>query len=96
MLQKIWTRFVVTLIAFLSKHAAPIRRSLRSLLREVASHPNRGRNHSAATRILGEEVRTCAASPYRIFYRDNSGTPEVLAILHMARDIEAILTERLQ
>ena len=37
------------------QHAAPIRRSLRSLLREVASHPNRGRNYSAGTRILGEK-----------------------------------------
>ncbi len=78
------------------RYAAPIRRGLRSLLREIAAHPHRGAGHSQATRLLSQEVRTRAMPPYRIFYRDNNGTPEVLALLHTARDIDSILAERLQ
>jgi plasmid stabilization system protein ParE len=69
---------------------------LRKLIHEIASHPDRGTNHSGATRILGQETRTRITGPYKMFYRDNRGTPEILAILHMARDVEAILTMRVQ
>ena len=78
------------------RFALPIRRGLRSLLEEIAAYPDRGANHSQATRLLGQEVRTRALPPYRIFYRDHIGTPEVLAILHMARDGDSILSERLK
>jgi plasmid stabilization system protein ParE len=78
------------------RHAAPIRRHLRSLLHEIAAYPERGAIHSQATRIFGEEIRTRALPPYRIFYRDHNDSPEVVAILHMARDAQRILMERVQ
>jgi plasmid stabilization system protein ParE len=81
---------------FPERYTLPIRRGLRSLLKEIAAHPDRGANHSEATRLLDQEVRTRALPPYRIFYRDQQGTPEVIAILHMARDVKSILAERLQ
>jgi len=34
--------------------------------------------------------------PYRIFYRELGGVPEILAVLHTAQDISAILRKRLQ
>jgi plasmid stabilization system protein ParE len=78
------------------QYASRIRQNLRKLIHEIASHPDRGTNHSGATRILGQETRTRITGPYKMFYRDNRGTPEILAILHMARDVEAILTMRVQ
>ncbi len=78
------------------RYAAPIRRHLRSLLHEIAAYPERGAIHSQAARIFGEEIRTRALPPYRIFYRDHNGSPEVIAIIHMARKAERILTERVQ
>lgn len=78
------------------RYTLPIRRGLRSLLQEIAAYPDRGASHRQATRLLGQEAKTRAPPPYRIFYRNHSGTPEVIAILHMARDITAILAERIQ
>ena len=46
--------------------------------------------------MLGEEVRTRALPPYRIFYRDRGGLAEVIAVLHTARDVNSILSSRLQ
>jgi plasmid stabilization system protein ParE len=77
---------------FPERYTLPIRRGLRSLLQEIAVYPDRGANHSQATRLLGQR----ALPPYRIFYRNQQGTPEVIAILHMARDVKSILAERLQ
>jgi len=78
------------------QRVAPIRKGLRELIREIASHPDRGANHSQATLIFGFEVRTRVVTPYRIFYRDNRGVPEIIAVLHTARDIESILSKRVQ
>jgi plasmid stabilization system protein ParE len=48
------------------------------------------------TRLLGEEVRSRLVHPYRIYYRLGASTPEVIAILHGARDQRSILGERFQ
>jgi len=74
----------------------PVRQALRTMLHEIAANPQRGSSHSEGTRILGQEVRTRAVPPYRIFYRELRGVPEILAILHTAQDISAILRKRLQ
>ena len=74
----------------------PVRRALRAMLHEIATNPQRGSIHSEATRILRQDVRTRAVPPYRIFYRNLNGVPEILAILHTAQDISAILRKRLQ
>jgi plasmid stabilization system protein ParE len=78
------------------QHVVPIRRGLQNLIREIASHPDRGASHSQATLIFGFEVRTRVVIPYRIFYRDNRGIPEIIAVLHTARDIRSILSKRVQ
>jgi plasmid stabilization system protein ParE len=74
----------------------PVRRALRAMVNEIAANPLRGSSQSEATRILGQDVRTRAVPPYRIFYRDLNGVPEILAVLHTAQDISAILRKRLQ
>ena len=79
-----------------AQHVEPIMSGLQALLYDVASHPPRGTIHSSATRMLGEEVRTRALPPYRIFYRDRGGLAEVIAVLHTARDVNSILSSRLQ
>src|SRR6202012_3442281 len=73
------------------RFAAPIRRGLRGILQEIATHPQRGASHSEATRLIGQEVKTRVFPPYRIFYKDLRGTPEVLAILHTAQDVSTLL-----
>ena len=78
------------------RFGAPIRHSLRAMLQEIAAYPQRGSSHSEATRLLGLDVKTRIVPPYRIFYRDLRGTPEVLAILHTAQDLPTILRKRLQ
>ena len=78
------------------RFGAPIRRALRTMFHEIAASPQRGRSHSEATRFLGQDVRTRAVPPYRIFYRELGGVPEILAVLHTAQDISAILRKRLQ
>jgi plasmid stabilization system protein ParE len=77
------------------RFGAPIRRALRAMLHEIAANPQRGSSHSEATRFLGQEVRTRAVPPYRIFYRKHGEVPEILAVLHTAQDISAILRKRL-
>jgi plasmid stabilization system protein ParE len=74
----------------------PIRKALRAMLNEIAKNPQRGSSHSEATRILGQDIRTRAVPPYRIFYRDLNGVPEIPAVLHTAQDVSEILRKRLQ
>jgi plasmid stabilization system protein ParE len=78
------------------RFGAPIRRALRAMLHVIAANPQRGNSHSEATRFLGQDVKTRAVPPYRIFYRDLRGVPGILGILHTAQDISAILRKRLQ
>jgi plasmid stabilization system protein ParE len=75
-------------------YTRPIRRGLRSLIQEIGLNPFRGTIHSEATRLLGQEIRTRALPPYRLFYRDLRGTPEIIAILHASRDVSSILSGR--
>ncbi len=74
----------------------PVRRALRAMLHEIAAHPERGNSHSEATRLLAHRVKTRAVPPYRTFYRDLRGVPEILGILHTAQDVSTILRKRLQ
>lgn len=78
------------------QYAAPIRKSLYELIHEIGANPLRGSIHSEASRLLGDVVRSRALPPYRLFYWDDRGTPEILAIINMAQDVSAILRERLQ
>ncbi len=73
-----------------------IRQGLRHIIEDIGLNPQRGAIHSEATRLLGEEVRSRIFPPYRLFYRDSHAIPEIVAILHTARDVSSILMERLQ
>ena len=66
------------------------------MLQSVGKQPYLGTSHSHLTRLLGEEVRSRLVHPYRIYYRLGASTPEVIAILHGARDQRSILGERFQ
>ena len=51
---------------------------------------------SELTRILGQEVRSWPVSSYRIYFRMGRAAPEILGILHAARDHASILRQRIQ
>jgi len=68
--------------------------SLEETLQSIAGHPFLGAPHSHLTRLLGEEVRSRLVAPYRIFYRMGRSTPEIISILHGARNQSAILGTR--
>ena len=53
-------------------------------------------HHSEASRILGQDIRTRPFSRYRVFYRTDKPIPEILAVLHTARDLGTILASRIQ
>jgi plasmid stabilization system protein ParE len=65
-------------------------------LNSIAEYPLLGAPHSSLTRLLGTEVRSRLCLPYRIYYRLDKAVPEVLAIVHTARDTAAVLADRLQ
>jgi hypothetical protein len=51
---------------------------------------------SELTRIAGVEVRSRFASSYRILYTLGGSAPEIVGVLHTARDIASIMAKRLQ
>ena len=78
------------------EHAERVLKSLEDMLQSIGEQPYLGTSQSALTRLLGEEVRSRLAHPYRIFYRVGKNTPEIFAILHGARDQPSILDRRFQ
>ena len=70
--------------------------ALQHGLRGIAANPELGARYSSLTRILGVEVRSRAAPPYRIFYRLGRTYPEIISIVHGARDIPVVLAQRFQ
>jgi plasmid stabilization system protein ParE len=46
--------------------------------------------------MAGEEVRSRVCAPYRILYLVSGALPEIVAVLHTARDIPSILSSRIQ
>jgi plasmid stabilization system protein ParE len=78
------------------RYTRPIRHGLRLMIEDIGLNPQRGAIHSEATRLLGQEVRTRVLPPYRLFYRDSHAIPEIVAVIHTARDVSSILMERLQ
>jgi plasmid stabilization system protein ParE len=71
-----------------------IARYLQFILDRIGEQPYLGSTQSYLTRLLGQEVRSRLAYPYRIFYRFTKDVQEVFAILHGARDQISILTRR--
>lgn len=78
--------------------AASIRGGSKLLqaLAKIARDHYLGAPHSNLTRLVGGEVRSRLASPYRIFYRLAGSTPEILSIPHTSRDLQTVFEERFQ
>jgi toxin ParE1/3/4 len=73
-----------------------IAESLQGMFESIGSQPYLGASHSHLTRLLGQEVRSRLVPPYRIYYRLGKSIPEIVAILHGARDQSSILGSRFQ
>jgi plasmid stabilization system protein ParE len=73
-----------------------IAESLQGILESIGTQPLLGAPHSQLTRLLGQEVRSRLVPPYRIYYRLGKNIPEIIAILHGARDQTSILGNRFQ
>ena len=69
---------------------------LQAMILNIAAQPYLGAPHSYLTRLIGHEARSRVVGPYRIFYRLKSSHPEIIAVLHSARDIRGILSVRFQ
>ena len=67
-----------------SRRSAAALRTFKPCLVLENSYPRVA--HSSLTRILGVEVRSRLAYPYRFYYRLGGTAPEVIAVLHTARD----------
>ncbi len=70
--------------------------ALQGMLESIGAQPLLGAPHSHLTRLLGQEVRSRLVPPYRIYYRLGTSVPEVIAILHGARNQTSILGRRFQ
>jgi plasmid stabilization system protein ParE len=84
------------LAALPRKPALRIGRDLQKTLISIAGNPFLGAAQSDFTRFGGVEVRSRLVHSYRIFYTVGAGAPEVIAVLHTARDSASILAIRLQ
>ena len=61
----------------------------------LTTHPERGRVVPELMRIGMRAYRNVTVAPYRVVYRVARDTVYVMAVLHGARDIEAVLLRRL-
>ena len=65
---------------------------LRARVGILATHPQAGRPRNE----LGEGLRSLSERPYVFIYRITDQTPEIVAILHGARDLPAALASRIE
>jgi plasmid stabilization system protein ParE len=75
--------------------ALRIKSRIQKVIFDIAGNPYRGVADSRLTLLFGCEVRSRLASPYRIYYRMGRPYPEIIAILHGARDQATLLANRL-
>ena len=73
-----------------------IAESLQGMFESIGAQPLLGAPHSHLSRLLGQEVRSRLVPPYRIYYRLGANIPEIIAILHGARDQSSLLGNRFQ
>ncbi len=78
------------------KPAVLIASAIQKTLNSIADQPYRGGLQSELTRIAGVEVRARVVNSYRIFYHIRGETPEIVGVLHAARDSDAIMARRFQ
>ena len=76
--------------------AHKIAKALQRTFRSIAENPYQGIGQSEFTRLAGVEVRSRLVQSYRVLYFVGGSAPEIIAVLHTARDIAAIVRQRLQ
>ncbi len=69
---------------------------IQQTLISIAEAPFLGTAQSALTRMAGAEIRSRLCSSYRILYTFSRNIPEIIGILHTARDIKTVMADRLQ
>jgi hypothetical protein len=69
--------------------------SLQEALDGIANYPYLGAIQSELTRRAGVEIRSRLIQSYRIIYIVGDA-PEIIGVLHTARDISGIMGRRLQ
>jgi plasmid stabilization system protein ParE len=79
-----------------SKPAIRFGAALQAMLWRIAENPLQGAVQSELSRLCGDEVRSRFVAPWRIFHHPGGSVPEIIGILHTARDVAAIMTNRLQ
>jgi plasmid stabilization system protein ParE len=70
--------------------------ALQMTFRSIAENPYQGAGQSELTRISGAEIRSRLVQSFRIFYIVSGIAPEIVGVLHTARDISSIMAKRLQ
>jgi plasmid stabilization system protein ParE len=70
--------------------------TLQKAFDSIAAYPYRGAAQSELSRIAGQEVRSRFVNDYRIFYFVGGFAPEIVGVLHAARDGSGIMARRLQ
>ncbi len=70
--------------------------AVRQTLERIGENPFHGTAQSELTRMMGFEVRSRLVASYRILYRVGPSVPEILAIVHSARDMRSIMAKRVQ
>jgi plasmid stabilization system protein ParE len=79
-----------------SKPAVRLGGTLQSMLWRIAESPLQGAVQSELTRLCSDEVRSRFVASWRIFYHPGGSVPEIIGILHTSRDVDTIMTNRLQ
>jgi plasmid stabilization system protein ParE len=76
--------------------ALKIGRNLQAIFQQIAERPQLGVGYNDFRTRHGYEVRSRLCGNYKIFYRADLAIPDILAIIHMKRDIDTIMRRRLE
>ena len=76
--------------------ANKIARALQMTFRSIADNPYQGVGQSDLTRLAGVEIRSRLVHSYRILYIVGGTTPEIIGVLHTARNVASIMVKRIQ
>jgi plasmid stabilization system protein ParE len=83
------------LLGIPDRPALKIGKDLQAMLQQIAEWPRLGVEYKDFHSRYGYEVRSRLCGNYKIFYRAGLSTPDIVAVIHMKRDIDSIMRERL-
>jgi plasmid stabilization system protein ParE len=83
------------LLGIPDRPALKIGKDLQAMLQQIAEWPQLGLEYKDFRGKYGYEVRSRLCGNYKIFYRADIPMPDIIAIIHMKRDIDSIMRERL-